>query len=128
MSDPTPIRLLIAERNPNLRDALAEYFNLEEDIDIVGQTSDNTQIYELCRQLKPDVLLIDPALQPNDREPLIRALRQEYPRTKMIVLTSPFNGITRESILEAGANDYAEKGIFASDLVNLIRQVHNQPN
>jgi DNA-binding NarL/FixJ family response regulator len=127
MSTSNRIRLVLAEPNLRLRKALAEYFNLEDDIEVVGQAANNTEVEVLCRQLKPDVLIVDPILQSTERAAFIRRLHAENPDMKMIVLTAPFNGVSREGVLEAGATEYLEKGIFASDLVGYVRRVYYHP-
>jgi len=126
MSTNGHIRLLIAESNATLRDALVIFFSAHDDIQVVGQAADHVQARTLCRQLKPDVLLIDPAMQPGNAISLLKTLCQESADTRIIVLSSPFNGVNAESVIKAGAVKYVEKGVFASDLVEDVRQVVHQ--
>jgi DNA-binding NarL/FixJ family response regulator len=122
MSPSNGIRVLIAEPNKALREVLTEYLKLEEDIEVVGNVADSEQMQQLCQQLKPDVLVIDPALQA-DRVAFIRVLHPVCPDAKVIVLTNPYTAVTPEVAQEAGVDQYVEKGILASELVEVIRQV-----
>jgi DNA-binding NarL/FixJ family response regulator len=55
-------------------------------------------------------------------------LCQENPTASIIVLAAPFNGVTKEDVLQAGAARYVVKGILASELVDVIRQVDHGQN
>src|SRR5262245_36382364 len=125
MSNTNPIRLLIADNDSTLREALAFYFNLQHDIEVVGQATNDIEARFLCYQQNPDILLIDPALKPTSVGAFVRRLREENPDTQIIVLSSHFSDGTEESILEAGAAKYVEKGSLASDLVSIIRRVYD---
>jgi DNA-binding NarL/FixJ family response regulator len=126
MSANNHIRLIIAESNPTLRDALVIFFSAHEDIQIVAQAADYIQARALVHQHKPDILLIDPTMQPHNALDFLQTLSQENAATRIIVLSSPFNGVTKESVMEAGATKYVEKGVFATDLVGDIREVYSQ--
>jgi DNA-binding NarL/FixJ family response regulator len=125
MSDNHNIRLLIAESNATLREALVIFLSAHEDIKIVALVDDDDQVRALVHQHKPDILLIDPLIQPKNPLEYLQTLCQESNGTSIIVLSSPFNGVTKEAVIQAGAAKYVEKGIFASDLVGDIREVFN---
>jgi DNA-binding NarL/FixJ family response regulator len=108
MSYSKGIRVLIAEPNEALREVLTEYLKLEKDIELVGSVADREQMQRLCQQLKPDVLIIDPALQA-DRVAFTHALHQECPGAKVILLTDPYTAVTPQVAQEAGMAQYVEK-------------------
>ncbi len=126
MSFSNHIRLLIAEGDITLLEALAIFFDLQDDIEVVGQSDDPAQTHALCQQLKPDVVLMDPELQQMNEILFIRTLCQENPDTKIVVLAAPFDGVTSAQVLQAGAAKYLAKGIFATELVETIRDVYHQ--
>lgn len=126
MSNSSHIRLLIADGDPTLREALVLFFGLEDDIEVVGQAADNDQARVLGQELRPDIVLIDPQMRPAEVVSLVRVLCQELPNTKIVVLSSQLDGTAKEEeILQAGASKYVEKGIYASELISAVRQVYN---
>ena len=126
MSKSKLIRLLIADSDQTLRDALVIFFNLEDDIEVVGQAADNAKARLLGQQLQPDVILVSSEPHQAALILFIRALCQELPNTRIVVLSSQLDGTAKEEeILQAGASKYVEKGIYASDLTRAIREVHN---
>jgi DNA-binding NarL/FixJ family response regulator len=126
MSHNSRIRVLIADADSTLREALAFYFSLRHDMEIVGQATNDIEARFLCRQLNPDILLIDPTLKEASVGAFVRTLCQENPDTKIIVLSSHFSDGTEQAVLEAGAAKYLEKGGFASDLAGIIFQVSKE--
>ncbi|MED4689920.1 response regulator, partial [Peribacillus frigoritolerans] len=53
------IRIVIAENQQMLLEAISSLLNLEEDIEIVGQASNGEEAMALVRQLRPDVCIMD---------------------------------------------------------------------
>ena len=53
------ITVLIADDNPEFAMTLASYLRKENDMDIVGMVKDGEEAYELIKELKPDVVLLD---------------------------------------------------------------------
>jgi DNA-binding NarL/FixJ family response regulator len=123
MSSLNIIRLLIAEGNETLREAFAVFFSLQDGFEVVGLAEDSVQARDLSRQVRPDVVLVDFEMQTATLAALVRALCQESPTTKIVVLSGQLDGATRE-IMEAGASKYITKSLLASDVAEVIRQVN----
>jgi DNA-binding NarL/FixJ family response regulator len=127
MSNSNPVRLLIAEPDATLLEALALYFRLQG-IEVVGQTADAYEARALSQRLKPAVLIVDLDHQLADGVAFIRTLCRENPSMKIVVLSPQLDGPTKEEMLQAGAARYVVKGILASELVGVIRQVDHGQN
>jgi DNA-binding NarL/FixJ family response regulator len=125
MSNPNRLRLLIAENVTILRDSFALYFSLQDNLEVVGQAADPDQARTLCQQLKPDVILVD--FEPNltDLPAFIRALHQENPATKIVVLANSLDGI-EPKVLEAGATKYATRSLVASEVTEVLWQAYRE--
>jgi DNA-binding NarL/FixJ family response regulator len=126
MANSKNIRLLIAESDPTLREALAIYFGLEDDIEVVGQAANKADARLLSQQLLPDVILVSSEREQAALISFIQALCQELPNSRIVVLSAHFDGtVKEEEILQVGASKYVEKGIYASELTCAIREVYN---
>jgi DNA-binding NarL/FixJ family response regulator len=119
------ITILLADDHPlarqGIRSLLAEANNLK----IIGEVEDGFQVKELVASFKPDVLLMDlkmPGPRPAELE---KWVRENYPETVTLVLTSHDRDHYLASMLEAGASGYMDKSITAERLINAIRRAVN---
>ncbi len=128
MSNSNHIRLLIAEDDSTLRDALSLFMSVQNGIEVVGQAADTAEAHALSQKLKPDVLLIDLEVHPARLVLLIRTLCQDSPNTKIVVLASQFDNGLVEKVRQAGAAKYMVKGLLASEIAGAIRQVSHYPS
>jgi DNA-binding NarL/FixJ family response regulator len=119
MSSQKIIRLLIAEDDTTLRDALSLFISVQEGFEVVGKATDNAQAQLLCHQLKPDVILVDFDMPPAMLISFIQALHQQIPSTKIIIIASHLDGIEPQ-ILEAGAARYIPKSFLELRLSRLF--------
>ncbi len=119
------IRILIVEDHHIVRKGFVALLGMVKDFEIVAEGSDGTQALSLVRAHRPDVILMDLRLPGMGGVDAIKAIRQEFPQARVIVLTT-FDG--DEDIyraLQAGARGYLLKGMNADDLTSAIRIVHN---
>jgi two-component system NarL family response regulator len=133
MSDPTHIRILIAEDHTVVRQGLIALLRLVEGFEIVAEATNGLQALALFRQHRPDITLMDlrmpapagiPGTDDTGGVEAIKAIRSEFPDARIIVLTT-FDG--DEDIfraIQAGARGYLLKGMDADDLIDAIQTVH----
>jgi len=118
-----PIRILIADDHPVVRDGLAAMLGTEPDFLVAGQAATGTEVVEQVRSLKPDVVLLDLEMPEMDGVQALRQIRKTLPDVKAIVFTA-FD--TDERILgavQAGAKGYLLKGAPRAEVFNAIRVV-----
>ena len=70
------ITVLIADDNPEFAMTLASYLRKENDMDIVGMVKDGEEAYELIKELKPDVVLLDIIMPHLDRLGVLEKLNE----------------------------------------------------
>ena len=56
---PAPLRILIADDHPVVREGLATILSLQDDLEVVGQACDGEEACRLYEQLRPDILILD---------------------------------------------------------------------
>lgn len=100
-------------------------FELEPDIEVVGQAGDGQEAIDLVASTPVDVLLLDLAMPTMDGLEALPKLRAASPDTRVIMLTGFGTREIRERALAAGADRYLEKGIMPDEILAAIRDVHS---
>jgi DNA-binding NarL/FixJ family response regulator len=100
---PAPVRVALAEDNKVFREALELLLGLRNDIHVVGSVEDGTKVVELCRELDPDVVVIDYRLPALDGVQVTKALREACPDVAVVCLTASANLPEVDALFAAGA-------------------------
>jgi len=116
------IKILIVEDQAMLRDSLVHVIGSQTDMEAAGATGDASKCLELCRNLKPDLVLMDVVLE-NDANGIALAakIRQELPDIKIVVMTSLPEITFMEEARKAGAHSYIYKNVGNDHLFFIIR-------
>jgi DNA-binding NarL/FixJ family response regulator len=118
------IRILTVDDHPMLREGIAAVVRPRTDMMLVGEAEDGAEAVEAYRTLRPDVTLMDlqmPKL--NGLDAIIR-IREEFPNSRIIVLTTYVGDVLALRALRAGAVGYLLKGTLRKELLDAIRTVH----
>ncbi len=118
------IRILIVDDHPLLRDGIAAVVAAQSDMTVAGEASNGAEAIERFRSVRPDVTLMDlqmPEMQGTDA---IRAIRDEFPLARIVVLTTFDGDVEAQRALEAGASGYLLKSTPRNLLLEAIRSVH----
>jgi DNA-binding NarL/FixJ family response regulator len=119
-----PIRILIADDHPVVRDGLAAILSTQPDFEIAGQAAGGAEAVAQAARLRPDVILLDLEMPEMDGVEALRQMRQADPEARAIVFTA-FD--TDERILgavRAGAKGYLLKGAPREEIFNAVRVVY----
>jgi DNA-binding NarL/FixJ family response regulator len=115
------IRILIADDQTLMRDGLKTILDLEDDMEVVDTAENGRQAYEMAQIHLPDVILMDIRMPEMDGVESTRIIKKDYPKIKVIMLTT-FND--EEYIIQAlsfGASGYLLKDIQGDKLIEAIR-------
>jgi len=117
------IRVVIAEDQAMVLGALAALLEIERDLEVVGRARDGAEALELCRSLRPDVLLTDIEMPRLTGLELAATIHREALPTRVIILTTFARGGYLRRALDAGASGYLLKDAPSEQLANAVRRV-----
>jgi DNA-binding NarL/FixJ family response regulator len=121
---PEPIRVLIADDHAVVRGGLRGFFELQEDMEVVGEAADGLEAVALARKLRPDVVLMDLVMPNLNGVEAMRQLREQAPATRAIVLTSFLDEDQVLPAIRAGAAGYLLKNVEPQELARAVRAAH----
>lgn len=125
MSDPhAPIRLLVADDHPIVRDGLVAVLSTQSDFEVVGEASDGRQVVDQAVALQPDVIFLDLEMPGMDGVQTLEALRALDKPVRSIVFTAFDTDERILSAVRAGAKGYLLKGAPREELFTAVRIVH----
>jgi DNA-binding NarL/FixJ family response regulator len=118
-----PIRVLIADDHPVVREGLRSYLSSRPGIEVVGEAGDADAAVTAARVLEPDVVLVDLMMPGDGIEAIHRLQALDHP-PRALVLTSFTGDDMVLPALKAGAAGYLLKDVHPSELEAAIRTVH----
>lgn len=114
-------RLVIADDHPLVREGVRSLLAREPDLEVVGEAEDGREALDLCRRLRPDLVLMDLRMPGIDGIAATRATKQELPHTIVLILTAHADPNYLLEALKAGAAGYILKHAISQEMVGAIR-------
>jgi DNA-binding NarL/FixJ family response regulator len=118
-----PVNILLVDDHHLVRQGLRRLVDSEQDMRVVGEASDEGSAVELVRQFSPDCVVMDVYLSQTCGIEAGRRICSEFPRTKIIALSSDANPRTAVKALRAGFSGYVLKENRVEELIRAIRLV-----
>lgn len=115
------IKILIADDHLIIRQGLRLILETESDFELVGEAGDGAEALELCKKLKPDVVLMDLRMPNMDGITAIEKLQKDQPQIAVVILTTFNEDELMLRGLQAGAHGYLLKDTDRSTLFATIR-------
>jgi len=120
---PRRIRVLTVDGNELVQEGLVATINRQEDMTVVAAASTGEEAIEDVRRYRPDVVTLDLLLPDIPGEELARRILAEFPRTRIVAITSARSRMYARRALDAGVHGYLSKALPLCELVRAIRQV-----
>ena len=117
------IRVVIADDHQILREGLKQLLLAAGDLDVVGEAGDGHEVLERVRTLGFDVLLLDMSMPGKSGVELIKQVKAEKPRLRILVLSMHEEHQYAVRAIRAGASGYLTKESAAAQLVAAIRKI-----
>jgi two-component system response regulator DesR len=119
------IKVLLAEDQVMIREALAALLSFEDDIEVVAQVGRGDEVVRVARETKPDIALLDIEMPGQDGLTAAAELRQASPDVKIIILTTFGRPGFLRRAMESGVSAFLVKDSPADKLTATIRRVLN---
>lgn len=117
------IRLLIVDDHEVVRLGLRAAFELEPDINVVGEASDGAEVLAKMSVLAPQLILMDVRMERMSGIEACREIKSRYPDVSILMITSYTDNEAVVASLLAGASGYLLKNLSRAELLRSIRLV-----
>ncbi len=117
------IRVIIIDEQPLFREGIRATLQRMGDCEIVGESTDASDVFEIARLTNPDVALIDAGLTSSDPLEIARQTRHLAPRMAIIILTPSEDEERLFQSIKVGAAAYYSRNITPDALADAVRKV-----
>jgi len=117
------IRLVVADDHPIVREGLKQVLSGASDLAVVGEAQNGHEVLQRVRELEFDVLLLDMSMPGKSGIELIKQVRGEKPKLRILVLSMHPEPQYAVRAIKAGASGYLTKESASAQLVSAIRKV-----
>jgi DNA-binding NarL/FixJ family response regulator len=115
-------RLLIADDHALVREGLRTMLSGEDGIEVIAEAKDGQQALTLCRELEPDLVLMDVRMPVMDGLEATKRIKQEMPKTSVMMVTMHENADYLFEAVKAGAAGYVLKDASGERLLSAVRR------
>ena len=118
-----PLRLLVVDDHEVVRQGLVSLLDRREHFQVVAEAGTAAEAVEMTRKFEPDLVIMDVRLPDGSGIEACREIRAEFPKTRVVILTSYPDEEAVLSAIIAGASGYLLKQIRSRDLVSALEAV-----
>jgi len=119
-----PVRVLLADDETLVRDALAALLSLQDDVEVVAQAASGPEALAMALRFRPDVAVLDLQMPEPDGIAVAERLATELPTCACVVVTGHGRPGHLKRALSVGVRGFLPKTVPASVLADVLRTVH----
>ncbi len=117
------VRILLVDDHPRMRATLAQIFDAQEDMEVVGEAGDGVEAVEFARTLRPDVVVMDIRMPHLNGLDATRRIVAAGLVCCVLIVTSGDLKQYRQAALEVGALGLVGKGVREAELLAAVRAI-----
>ncbi|MEW2622289.1 response regulator transcription factor [Streptomyces sp. NPDC048106] len=118
-----PARVVVADDQTIVREGIVMLLGLLPGVEVIGAAGDGEEAVRLVGELAPDVVLMDLRMPRCDGVEATRRIREQYPATQVVVLTTYADDESLFPALRAGARGYLTKDAGGEEIVRAVESV-----
>ena len=119
------IKVITVDDHKLFIDGVNAFLKDDEHIEAIGHAENGEAALILIKEKKPDVVLLDVHLPNMDGEAIMSAMREIYPKLKVLAVTMSEKDKDIQRMIHSGANGYLLKNKGKEELINAIHQVND---
>lgn len=119
------LRVFIADAHAVVREGVKILTSAQPDMEVIGEASNADEAWRLCKELKPDIIIIDLALPGVRGAQFAEHLRLDNPQAKLLALSLYQDEAHIQQLITFGATSYVLKRAIVDELITAIRTVAN---
>jgi DNA-binding NarL/FixJ family response regulator len=116
-------RVLVVDNHPSVRDSLVRLIQRQNDLTCCGEADTVLSAQQAVLREHPDLVILDLRLDQGDGLELIKILKSQLPRLRILVLSQLDEALYAERVLKAGAHGYLMKEEAAKEVLTAIKKV-----
>lgn len=116
-------RILMVDDHPLMRQGMAQFLNLQEDLDLCCEAGNTKEALAAMGDCNPDLVIVDISLNGESGLELIKTLRHRYPGLVLLAISMHDESVFAERALRAGANGYLMKKEATGSILLAVRRV-----
>lgn len=114
------ITIVVGHPSRIVRAGLRTLLESNSDITVVGGAENSSKIISMCRNQKPDVILLDIAMPPSDGIQTTRDIMEHFPESKVIVLHAKSYQDRKTDVIHAGASGLLDEQAGTKHLIKAV--------
>ncbi|MBN2238626.1 MAG: response regulator transcription factor [Dehalococcoidales bacterium] len=122
MPEKDTIRVMVVDDHMVVRSGLKAVLQAYEDLEFAGEACNGEEALVMCGKVQPDIVLMDLVMPGMNGAAAIKEILEQFPRVRVIALTSFKEKDLMESAIKAGAIGYLLKNVSADELAEAIRE------
>ncbi|ANU27360.1 response regulator transcription factor [Planococcus versutus] len=119
------IRILLVDDHEMVRIGVSAYLQSQKDMEVVGEATNGQEAVQMALELRPDLILMDMVMPIMNGAEATKAIIDQWPEAKVMIVTSFLDDDKVYPALQAGAVSYILKTSKASRIADSIRETMN---
>ena len=117
------IKILVADNHPIVRMGVKQVLEPVSDIEVVGDVSTTTELFDVLENLTPDIILLEMDIPEINGIATLRKIKKEYPNIRVLIYSGQSEDAYALSTIRAGAFGYLSKTADLDYVISAIRKI-----